>query len=145
MLSKSLTALVVCIFFEKEILIVANDDMTWITNAIAALNPRSFSLEWILSFLRRKQKKNCRNLFCVIINHLGNVIGLVGIDQFILKSATLSTKADAHIFRTMKFSVSAVVRVAVEPKNAQVLLRFQLTLVILLIIQYEFWVQLKLI
>ena len=29
------------------------------------------------------------------------------------------TPAAAHIFRTMKFSVSAVVRVAVEPKNAQ--------------------------
>eukprot|EP00479_Gromia_sphaerica_P007460 TRINITY_DN248_c0_g1_i6.p1 TRINITY_DN248_c0_g1~~TRINITY_DN248_c0_g1_i6.p1 ORF type:complete len:269 (-),score=70.58 TRINITY_DN248_c0_g1_i6:189-995(-) len=49
----------------------------------------------------------------------GNVIGLVGVDQFILKSATLSTSDEAHIFHTMKFSVSAVVRVAVEPKNAQ--------------------------
>jgi len=51
----------------------------------------------------------------------GNVVGLVGVDQFILKSATLTNgdAADASVIKTMKFSVSAVVRVAVEPKNAQ--------------------------
>lgn len=51
----------------------------------------------------------------------GNVVGLVGVDQFILKNCTVADEdaADASIFRTMKFSVSAVVRVAVEPKNAQ--------------------------
>uniref|UniRef100_A0A6A7FW29 Elongation factor 2 n=1 Tax=Hirondellea gigas TaxID=1518452 RepID=A0A6A7FW29_9CRUS len=51
----------------------------------------------------------------------GNVIGLVGIDQFIIKNCTISEgdAVDASIFRMMKFSVSAVVRVAVEPKNAQ--------------------------
>lgn len=51
----------------------------------------------------------------------GNVVGLVGVDQFILKNCTVAGEdcQDAHIFRTMKFSVSAVVRVAVEPKNAQ--------------------------
>lgn len=48
----------------------------------------------------------------------GNVVGLVGVDQFILKSGTLSTHEEAHPFVTMKFSVSPVVRVAVEPKNA---------------------------
>lgn len=51
----------------------------------------------------------------------GNVVGLVGVDQFILKNCTVADEeaVDASIFRTMKFSVSAVVRVAVEPKNAQ--------------------------
>lgn len=51
----------------------------------------------------------------------GNVVGLVGVDQFILKNCTVAGDGcdDAFIFRTMKFSVSAVVRVAVEPKNAQ--------------------------
>jgi elongation factor 2 len=49
----------------------------------------------------------------------GNVCGLVGIDQFLLKSGTLTTSEDMHPFETMKFSVAAVVQVAVEPKNAQ--------------------------
>merc|ERR1712130_672639 len=48
----------------------------------------------------------------------GNVCGLVGIDQFLLKSGTLTTSAEMHPFHTMKFSVAAVVQVAVEPKNA---------------------------
>jgi len=49
----------------------------------------------------------------------GNMCGLVGIDQFLLKSGTISTAEDTHPFHTMKFSVAAVVRVAVEPKKAQ--------------------------
>lgn len=48
----------------------------------------------------------------------GNTCGLVGVDQFILKQATLTDCAEAHNIRMMKFSVSPVVRVAVEPKNA---------------------------
>jgi elongation factor 2 len=47
----------------------------------------------------------------------GNTIALVGIDQFLLKSGTISTSETAHNLRVMKFSVSPVVRVAVEPKN----------------------------
>lgn len=49
----------------------------------------------------------------------GNICGLVGIDQFILKSATLTTDESAHNLRVMKFSVSPVVNVAVSPVNAQ--------------------------
>ncbi len=49
----------------------------------------------------------------------GNIIGLVGIDQFLLKSGTLTTSETAHNMKVMKFSVSPVVRVAVEVKNAQ--------------------------
>merc|ERR1719410_1575030 len=49
----------------------------------------------------------------------GNMIGLVGIDQFLLKSGTIATNEDTHPFNTMQFSVAAVVRVAVEPKTAQ--------------------------
>ena len=48
----------------------------------------------------------------------GNTCGLVGVDQYLLKSGTICTEEDAHIIRTMKFSVSPVVRCAVEPKNA---------------------------
>jgi len=47
------------------------------------------------------------------------MVGLVGIDQYILKSGTITTDENALPFNTMKFSVSAVVRVAVEPKSAQ--------------------------
>merc|ERR1719261_1649861 len=49
----------------------------------------------------------------------GNTCGLVGIDQYIIKTGTVTTSEVAHNFRTMKYSVSPVVRVAVEPKNAQ--------------------------
>jgi len=47
----------------------------------------------------------------------GNTCALVGVDQFILKSATLTSDESSHPIITMKFSVSPVVRVAVEPKN----------------------------
>lgn len=47
----------------------------------------------------------------------GNICGLVGVDQYLIKTGTLSTYKEAHNFRTMKFSVSPVVRVAVECKN----------------------------
>jgi len=48
----------------------------------------------------------------------GNIVGLVGIDQFLLKNGTLTTSETAHNIKVMKFSVSPVVQVAVEVKNA---------------------------
>jgi len=48
----------------------------------------------------------------------GNTVGLVGVDQYLLKSGTISTHDDAHPFVDMKYSVSPVVRVAVEVNNA---------------------------
>merc|ERR1712032_1615435 len=48
----------------------------------------------------------------------GNTCALVGVDQYLLKSGTLCTEEDAHCIKTMKFSVSPVVRCAVEPKNS---------------------------
>lgn len=47
----------------------------------------------------------------------GNICGLVGVDQFLVKTGTITTFKDAHNLKVMKFSVSPVVRVAVEPKN----------------------------
>jgi len=47
----------------------------------------------------------------------GNTIALVGIDQYLVKSGTITTSEVAHNFKMMKFSVSPVVRVAVEAKN----------------------------
>jgi elongation factor 2 len=48
----------------------------------------------------------------------GNTCALVGVDQYLLKSGTICTEEDAHCIKTMKFSVSPVVRCAVEPKNS---------------------------
>lgn len=48
----------------------------------------------------------------------GNICGLVGVDSYILKTGTIATHVDAHPFNTMKYSVSPVVRVAVDVKNA---------------------------
>merc|ERR1711970_1595718 len=47
----------------------------------------------------------------------GNIVGLVGVDQYLIKTGTISTYDQAHNMKVMKFSVSPVVRVAVEAKN----------------------------
>lgn len=47
----------------------------------------------------------------------GNIVGLVGVDQFLVKTGTITTYEQAHNMRVMKFSVSPVVRIAVEAKN----------------------------
>jgi elongation factor 2 len=48
----------------------------------------------------------------------GNTAALVGVDQYLLKTGTISTSEVAHNIKQLKFSVSPVVRVAVQPKNA---------------------------
>lgn len=48
----------------------------------------------------------------------GNTVGLVGVDQYLMKTGTITDHEDAHTIRNMKYSVSPVVRVAVAPKNA---------------------------
>lgn len=48
----------------------------------------------------------------------GNTVGLVGVDQYLLKTGTISDHPDAHNIRSMKYSVSPVVRVAVKAKFA---------------------------
>merc|ERR1712087_766794 len=48
----------------------------------------------------------------------GNVCVLMDIDQFLLKSGTLASLETTHPFHATNFSVAAVVKVAVEPKNA---------------------------
>lgn len=47
----------------------------------------------------------------------GNICGLVGVDQYLVKTGTLTTFEGAHNLKQMKFSVSPVVRVAVECEN----------------------------
>lgn len=47
----------------------------------------------------------------------GNIAGLVGVDQYLVKTGTITTLETAHNMKQMKFSVSPVVRVAVEAKN----------------------------
>jgi len=47
----------------------------------------------------------------------GNTCAIVGIDQFLMKCGSLTTEEESHPIVTMKFSVSPVVRVAIQPKN----------------------------
>ena len=48
----------------------------------------------------------------------GNIVGLVGVDTYLLKAGTITTFENAYNINTMKYSVSPVVRVAVEVANA---------------------------
>ena len=50
---------------------------------------------------------------------VGNTCGMVGIDQFLVKTGTICSDDEAFPLKDMKFSVSPVVRCAVEPKNPQ--------------------------
>ncbi|XP_071115298.1 translation elongation factor 2-like [Haliotis cracherodii] len=47
----------------------------------------------------------------------GNLVGLVGIDKYLLKTGTVTTYMQAHQLKVLKFSVSPVVRVAVDVVN----------------------------
>merc|ERR1712088_4132 len=47
----------------------------------------------------------------------GNLVGLVGVDQYLVKTGCISTYEGAHNMKQMKFSVSPVVRVAVQCKH----------------------------
>merc|ERR1719298_346676 len=49
----------------------------------------------------------------------GNTVALVGVDQYILKSGTITSLEDAHNIADMKYSVSPVVKVAVKPKDGK--------------------------
>lgn len=55
----------------------------------------------------------------------GNTVGLVGVDQYIIKTGTITTIDDCYPIRPMKFSVSPVVRVAIACKNAKDLPKLQ--------------------
>merc|ERR1712167_496691 len=47
----------------------------------------------------------------------GNTVGIVGVDQYILKTGTITDFEGAHNIRVMKYSVSPVVQQSVKPKN----------------------------
>merc|ERR1712014_343852 len=49
----------------------------------------------------------------------GNTVGLVGVDQYLLKTGTLTDIEDAHNIADMKYSVSPVVKVAVKVKDGK--------------------------
>ena len=49
----------------------------------------------------------------------GNIVGLVGVDKYLQKTGTISTFEHAHNLKVLKFSVSPVVRVAVDVVNPQ--------------------------
>merc|ERR1712178_438141 len=47
----------------------------------------------------------------------GNTVGIVGVDQYILKTGTITDQETAHNIKVMKYSVSPVVQQSVRPKN----------------------------
>ena len=47
----------------------------------------------------------------------GNIVGLVGVDNYLMKCGTITTIEDAHSFVPMRYSVAPIVRVAVKPVN----------------------------
>jgi elongation factor 2 len=49
----------------------------------------------------------------------GNTVALVGVDQYLLKSGTITDIDDAHNIADMKYSVSPVVKVAVKVKDGK--------------------------
>merc|ERR1711881_5102 len=49
----------------------------------------------------------------------GNTVALVGVDQYLLKSGTITDIEDAHNITPMKYSVAPVVKVAVKPKDGK--------------------------
>merc|ERR1712039_928564 len=49
----------------------------------------------------------------------GNTVGLVGVDQYLLKTGTITDIEDAHNIADMKYSVSPVVKVAVKTKDGK--------------------------
>merc|ERR1719248_140352 len=49
----------------------------------------------------------------------GNTVALVGIDQYIMKTGTITTIESSHNIADMKYSVSPVVKVSVKPKDGK--------------------------
>jgi len=47
----------------------------------------------------------------------GNTCALVGLDQYIVKQATLTDSEHAHKIKLMKYSVSPIMKVAVSTPN----------------------------
>jgi elongation factor 2 len=47
----------------------------------------------------------------------GNIVGLTGIDQFLLKSGTITTSERTHNIRAIKFNVPPIIQVAVEAEK----------------------------
>ena len=55
----------------------------------------------------------------------GNIVGLVGAEGFLKKTGTITTAKNCYNIKTMKFSVSPVVKVAVSPKRSADLNHFK--------------------
>lgn len=55
----------------------------------------------------------------------GNIVGLVGVEGFLKKTGTVASLKNTYNIKTMKFSVSPVVKVAVAPKKSSDLNHFK--------------------
>lgn len=85
----------------QEVRILSNDSN----------NKKDINIDKIKNILLMMGKTN------EIINECpsGNICGIIGIDQYLLKSGTITTSENMYPFNTMKFSVSPIVQVAIEP------------------------------
>ncbi|CAF2838079.1 unnamed protein product [Rotaria sp. Silwood2] len=54
----------------------------------------------------------------------GNICGLVGVDQYLVKTGTITTFENAYNLQTMKYTIAPVICVTVEPKNSADLPKF---------------------
>lgn len=72
--------------------------------------------------LSEKAVQRCVVMMCGKVDPVpnvpcGNTCGIIGIDEALVKTGTITDHPNAHNIRIMKYSVSPVVRVAVKPKN----------------------------
>mgnify|MGYP001020615452 CR=1 FL=1 len=47
----------------------------------------------------------------------GNLVGLVGVDQFLVKEGTISDNENSHTIRTLKHTTEPPIKYVIEPKN----------------------------
>lgn len=79
-------------------------------NSVAKDVHHNRSLQKLVHLMGRKME-NADEVPC------GNTIGILGIEQYLLKTGTIVDRPNAFPIADMRFSVSPVVRVAVEPKR----------------------------
>ncbi|KAJ1549642.1 Elongation factor 2 [Cladochytrium tenue] len=59
------------------------------------------------------------NVFAIEDCPAGNIVGLVGVDPFLLKGGTITTSETAHNLKAIKLSIAPVAQIAVDVRNAK--------------------------
>eukprot|EP01121_Diplochlamys_sp_Union-15-3_P012180 TRINITY_DN3616_c0_g2_i4.p1 TRINITY_DN3616_c0_g2~~TRINITY_DN3616_c0_g2_i4.p1 ORF type:complete len:420 (-),score=59.90 TRINITY_DN3616_c0_g2_i4:151-1410(-) len=95
-----------------------NDNTNNNTNAVSSNKDKSSDEDLFIKSIPRTVLMMGKFIESVDSVPCGNTVGIVGIDQCLIKSGTISTSESAHSIAPMKFSVSPVVRVAVDVVRA---------------------------